>query len=65
MFSQGMRETISRDRPFIICEVLPRDAQEREDAEDGGFACGYTPYWITSSGYIRVSQFDFAREDST
>jgi hypothetical protein len=25
---------------------------------------GYTPYWITPSGYIRVSHFDFHRQST-
>ena len=59
----GMEHTIRRDRPFIVCEILPRvhgNERTRQTVE----GLGYTPYWITSSGYIRVSRFDFARRFS-
>jgi len=56
----GMERTIRRDRPFIICEVLPRphrNERTRQIVE----SLGYAAYWITRSGYIRVSRFDFER----
>lgn len=58
----GMQEVIKRDRPFIVCEVLPR-AHRNERTRDIIAAIGYQPYWITPSGYIRVSSFDFGRSD--
>jgi FkbM family methyltransferase len=58
---RGMQQTISRDRPFIVCEVLPREHKNEKTREILDML-GYTPYWITSSGYIRVSHFDFTRE---
>jgi len=58
---RGMRETICRDRPFIVCEVLPREHKNAGTKEILGIL-GYTPYWITPSGYIKVSHFDFTRE---
>jgi FkbM family methyltransferase len=56
----GMEGTIARDRPFIICEILPR-AHGNERTREWVESAGYTPYWITPCGYIRVSRFDFAR----
>ncbi len=56
----GMQSTINRDRPFIVCEVLPRaHRNERTNAICG--ALDYQPYWITPMGHIRVSRFDFDR----
>jgi len=56
----GMQAIIQWDRPFIVCEILTR--------EHGNWgtlkiieSLGYTPYWITPSGYIRVSRLDFQR----
>ena len=57
---EGMQETIMRDRPFIVCEVLPRphrNERTRKIIE----ALNYKAYWITSLGYIRVCRFDFTR----
>jgi FkbM family methyltransferase len=59
----GMDQTIRRDRPFIICEILPR-AHHNEKTRQIVESLGYTPYWITDSGYIRVSRFDFERRFS-
>jgi FkbM family methyltransferase len=61
---EGMRATIMRDRPFIICEVLPRPHRNQR-TRDIVAALNYQPYWITSAGYIRVPHFDFARGDFT
>jgi FkbM family methyltransferase len=61
---EGMKRTITRDRPFIVCEVLPRphrNQRTRKIVE----ALNYQPYWITSAGYIKVSKFDFARANLT
>jgi FkbM family methyltransferase len=57
----GMEHTIRRDRPFIVCEILPR-AHRNERTRQIVESLNYTPYWITRSGYIRVSRFDFERE---
>jgi hypothetical protein len=59
----GMEQTIRRDRPFIVCEILPR-AHRNEKTRQAVESMGYTPYWITHSGYIRVSRFDFERRFS-
>jgi FkbM family methyltransferase len=59
----GMEQTIRRDRPFIVCEILPR-AHRNERTKQMIESLGYTPYWITRSGYIRVSRFDFERSSS-
>jgi len=48
----GMQEVIRRDRPFIVCEVLP-PGHRNERTRDILAALGYQPYWITPSGYIR------------
>jgi FkbM family methyltransferase len=56
----GMSTTIQRDRPFVVCEILPREHQNektRRIVED----LGYTAYWIVPEGLIRVSRFDFPR----
>ena len=58
----GMQEVIKRDRPFIVCEVLPR-AHRNERTRDIVASLEYQPYWITPAGYIRVSRFDFGRSD--
>jgi len=58
----GMQGIITRDRPFIVCEVLPR-AHRNERTRRIVESLEYQPYWITPSGYIRVSRFDFARMD--
>jgi FkbM family methyltransferase len=59
---RGMQNTIRRDRPFIVCEILPREHKNQETLrliEE----LGYTPYWITSGGsYVRTADFDFPRE---
>ena len=57
---EGMREVITRDQPFIVCEVLPRlhgNQRTRKIVE----ALNYQPYWITPAGYIKVPTFDFGR----
>lgn len=59
----GMEQTIQRDRPFIICEILGR-THRNERTWQVVESLRYTPYWITGSGYIRVSRFDFERRSS-
>ena len=62
---QGMSKTIARDRPFIVCEILQRNKEHRnERTRQVVEGLKYTPYWISSSGYIRVSRFDFERRGS-
>jgi FkbM family methyltransferase len=61
---EGMRATIMRDRPFIICEVLPRPHRNLRTREIVA-SLNYQLYWITPAGYIRVQHFDFARGDFT
>ncbi len=61
---EGMREAITRDRPFIVCEVLPRshgNLRTQKIVE----ALNYQPYWITPSGYVKVPRFDFERGNLT
>jgi FkbM family methyltransferase len=61
---EGMRGVITRDRPFIVCEVLPRphgNQRTRKIVE----ALSYQPYWITPAGYIKVPRFDFGRSNFT
>jgi FkbM family methyltransferase len=61
---EGMYATIQRDRPFIVCEILPRNREHRnERTRKLVEALNYTAYWITASGYVRVSRFDFERKD--
>jgi FkbM family methyltransferase len=59
----GMTTTILRDKPLIVCEILPR-AHRNERTLQIIQELGYTPYWITSAGYIRVGSFDFERGES-
>jgi Methyltransferase FkbM domain len=59
---QGMLGVLGRDRPFIVCEILPRNREHKnENTRQILQQLGYTPYWITPQGYIRVSRFDFER----
>jgi FkbM family methyltransferase len=58
---QGMQAAIQRDRPFIVCEILSR-SHGNERTREIINALGYTAYWVTPYGYIRVSRFDFDRE---
>jgi FkbM family methyltransferase len=61
---EGMKGTIMRDRPFIVCEILPRvhrNVRTLEIVE----ALHYQPYWITATGYIKVPRFDFGRDNFT
>jgi FkbM family methyltransferase len=58
----GMRRIILRDRPFIVCEVLPRPKEHKNQRTlEVVESLGYIAYWITPCGYIRVSRFDFER----
>jgi FkbM family methyltransferase len=62
---EGMSATVRRDRPFIICEILERNREHRNERTRRLIEnWNYTPYWIAPSGYIRVSRFDFPRKDS-
>jgi FkbM family methyltransferase len=61
---EGMQEIITRDRPFIVCEILPRlhgNQRTHKIIE----SLSYQPYWITPAGYVRVSRFDFGRGNFT
>jgi FkbM family methyltransferase len=61
---EGMRETILRDQPFIVCEVLPRlhgNEKTRKIVE----ALKYQAYWITPLGYMKVSGFQCTRRQFT
>jgi FkbM family methyltransferase len=57
---EGMRGVIMRDRPFIVCEILPRH-HKNERTRKIVEALHYQPYWITSAGYIKVPGLDFDR----
>jgi FkbM family methyltransferase len=58
----GMQRTIRRDRPFIVCEILPRNKEHKnERTRQIVESLRYTAYWITPGGWIRVSRFDFER----
>ena len=58
----GMRRIMKRDQPFIVCEILPR-SHRNERTRNIVESLEYQSYWITPSGYIRVSRFDFVRRD--
>jgi FkbM family methyltransferase len=57
---KGMQATIRRDKPFIVCEILPRQHGNLETLQIVE-SLGYTAYWITPSGYIQISRLDFDR----
>jgi FkbM family methyltransferase len=60
---EGMQRIVQRDLPFIVCEILPRNREHKNERTRQVVASlNYTPYWITPSGYVRVSRFDFERE---
>jgi FkbM family methyltransferase len=60
---RGMAGLIRRDRPFIVCEILPRNREHKNERTRQALqALNYAAYWITPSGYIRVTRFDFERE---
>lgn len=59
---RGMQNVIRRDRPFIVCEILPRDHRNERTLEIIDLL-DYTPFWITPMGYIRISRLDFGRRD--
>jgi hypothetical protein len=61
---EGMQKIILRDRPFIVCEILPRLHGNQRTCRIVE-ALNYQPYWITSAGYIRVPRFDFGRGNFT
>jgi FkbM family methyltransferase len=59
----GMQGVILRDKPFIVCEILPRNREHKNERTRQVIeSLNYTPYWITPSGHVRVSRFDFERE---
>lgn len=59
----GMCQIILRDRPFIVCEILPRAHGNQHTLEIVN-RLSYQPYWITPDGYIKVTRFDFDRRRS-
>jgi hypothetical protein len=62
---RGMVGIVRRDQPFIVCEILPRNREHKNERTLQALeSLDYTAYWMTPSGYIRVSRFDFER-DST
>ena len=61
---EGMKGVVTRDQPFIVCEILPR-AHGNERTRKVVEALNYQPYWITPSGYIKVPRFDFGRGNLT
>jgi FkbM family methyltransferase len=61
---EGMRNMILRDRPFIVCEVLPRAHRNRR-TEEIVHALGYHLYWITSLGYFYMPNLEFPRGNLT
>jgi FkbM family methyltransferase len=57
---EGMKDVITRDRPFIVCEVLTRIHRNQRTCKIVE-ALRYQVYWITSAGYIKVPSVDFDR----
>lgn len=60
----GMKRVIKRDRPFIVCEILPR-SHGNECTRQVVETLGYHAYWITPAGYVKVPRFDFGRGNYT
>jgi FkbM family methyltransferase len=61
---EGMKEVIMRDRPFIVCEILPRlhrNERTRRIVE----VLNYQAYWITPVGYVKVPGFECSRSHFT
>ena len=61
---EGMRRVITRDRPFIVCEVLSRP-HRNERTYRIVEALEYQVYWITPLGHIKVPNFDCVRGSFT
>jgi len=61
---EGMTAIITRDRPFIVCEILPRPHRNLRTWKIVE-SLNYQPYWITPVGYIKVPRFDFGRGNFT
>jgi FkbM family methyltransferase len=61
---EGMLRVINRDRPFIVCEVLPRPHRNERTCRIVE-TLKYQIYWITPLGHIKVPKFDFARGSFT
>ncbi len=58
----GMRRIILRDRPFIICEILPRLKEHKNQRTlEIIKSLEYFAYSITPAGYVRITSFDFER----
>jgi FkbM family methyltransferase len=51
----GMRTTLARWQPMILCEVLPQDSRPELDALLS--ACGYRAYCVTERGVQPVDAF--------
>jgi FkbM family methyltransferase len=59
---EGMSDVIRRDRPFLICEILPRNSEHKNERTRQILSrLGYSAYWITPCGLVRVTRFDFER----
>jgi FkbM family methyltransferase len=61
---EGMTGIITRDRPFVVCEILPRPHGNQRTWKIVE-SLNYQPYWITPVGYIKVPRFDFGRGNFT
>lgn len=60
---QGMGGIIKRDEPFIVCEILPRNREHKNERTRQVLqALNYAAYWITPAGCVRVTRFDFERD---
>jgi FkbM family methyltransferase len=57
---RGARSFISRSRPWIICELLPREHYNHETLTMIT-ELRYVPFAITPNGLFRMSRLDFSR----
>jgi FkbM family methyltransferase len=57
---RGARNLVSRCRPWILCEILPR---EHHNCETVSLLAElkYTPFAVTSNGLFRMTSSDFSR----
>ena len=53
---EGMKKLLERDKPDVICEILPVDSQDKAEKRDRLVSIlaryGYKSYWISPKGLI-------------
>jgi FkbM family methyltransferase len=58
---KGAKQTIAKYRPYIVCELLPREHHNAVTINII-FELDYAPFAITRDGCFRMSREDFTRE---